>query len=135
MPSPMLLEHVFGSWAMMSFPMPLKRLLAFVFAPGVLSGRLVAFVVHVVEQRLELGRVEERSDGVLGHAPPWLFALHGHLVPWAWMAGPVAIPAQVDGLGHLVLRLQTDRNGLLVCHDGSFQYVSGGSGAVRSAMM
>ena len=47
----------------------------------------------------------------------------------------VAIPAQVDGFGHLVLRLQTDRNGLLVCHDGSFQYVSGGSGAVRSAMM
>ena len=28
MPSPMLLEHVFGSWAMMSFPMPWKRRLA-----------------------------------------------------------------------------------------------------------
>ncbi len=185
MPSPMLLEHVFGSWSMMSFPMPWKRRLAVpsgcrmsssrpsmmtswsvramqrrpirmtgsadrllqrnvdahrgsspsFSALGVLSGRVVAFVVHVVEQRLELGRGEERADGVLGHAPPWLLALHGHLVPWAWMAAAVAIPAQVDGLGHLVLRLQTDRNGLLVCHDGSFQYVSGGSGAVRSAMM
>lgn len=28
MPSPMLLEHVFGSWSMMSFPMPWKRRLA-----------------------------------------------------------------------------------------------------------
>ena len=28
MPSLMLLEHVFGSWAMMSFPMPWKRRLA-----------------------------------------------------------------------------------------------------------
>lgn len=25
MPSLMLLEHVFGSWSMMSFPMPWKR--------------------------------------------------------------------------------------------------------------
>lgn len=24
MPAPMLLEHVFGSWSMMSFPMPLE---------------------------------------------------------------------------------------------------------------
>lgn len=28
MPAPMPLEHVFGSWSMMSFPMPWKRRLA-----------------------------------------------------------------------------------------------------------